>query len=81
MTMMIAGGLAGFGAGVFYLSGIGAVMVQQTSGYRQWDLTESQLRSLAAASDRNPVCFLLTIQHITSAVEPMWSTTLYCTQI
>ena len=31
VTMMIAGGLAGFGAGVFYLSGIEQWMVQQTS--------------------------------------------------
>ena len=29
--MMISGGLAGFGAGIFYLSGIEQWMVQQTS--------------------------------------------------
>ena len=31
LTMMIAGGLAGLGAGIFYLSGIEQWMVQQTS--------------------------------------------------
>ena len=31
LTMMIAGGLAGFGAGIFYLTGIEQWMVQQTS--------------------------------------------------
>ena len=41
VTMMISGGLAGFGAGIFYLSGIEQWMVQQTSV--PWHCNDSSL--------------------------------------
>lgn len=56
--MMISGGLAGFGAGIFYLSGIEQWMVQQTS------VPGMGFNGIAAAflgepePDRNNFCIL-----------------------
>ncbi len=47
VTMMIAGGLAGLGAAVFYLSGIEPGWYSRLQ-CREWALTESQLRSWEA---------------------------------
>ena len=79
VTMMIAGGLAGFGAGVFYLSGIEQWMVQQTS------VPAMGFNGIAAAflGGLHPIGSLFAsyfIQHITSGGTYV-DTTLYCTQI
>ena len=79
VTMMIAGGLAGFGAGVFYLSGIEQWMVQQTS------VPAMGFNGIAAAflGGLHPIGTLFAsyfIQHITSGGTYV-DTTLYCTQI
>ncbi|HBV83591.1 MAG TPA: ABC transporter permease, partial [Lachnospiraceae bacterium] len=65
LTMMIAGGLAGLGAGIFYLTGIEQWMVQQTS------VPAMGFNGIAAAflGGSNPIGAIFSsyfIQHITS---------------
>lgn len=65
LTMMIAGGLAGMGAGIFYLTGIEQWMVQQTS------VPGMGFNGIAAAflGGSNPIGVIFSsyfIQHITS---------------
>lgn len=79
LTMMIAGGLAGFGAGIFYLSGIEQWMVQQTS------VPAMGFNGIAAAflGGLNPIGTVFSsyfIQHITSGGTYV-DKTMYCTQI
>lgn len=79
LTMMIAGGLAGLGAGIFYLTGIEQWMVQQTS------VPTMGFNGIAAAflGGSNPVGAIFSayfIQHITSGGTYV-DTTMYCTQI
>lgn len=79
LTMMIAGGLAGFGAGIFYLTGIEQWMVQQTS------VPAMGFNGIAAAflGGLNPVGTIFSsyfIQHITSGGTYV-DKTMYCTQI
>lgn len=79
VTMMIAGGLAGFGAGIFYLSGIEQWMVQQTS------VPAMGFNGIAAAflGGSNPIGAIFSsyfIQHITSGGTYV-DKTMYCTQI
>lgn len=79
LTMMIAGGLAGFGAGIFYLTGIEQWMVQQTS------VPAMGFNGIAAAflGGLNPVGTIFSsyfIQHITSGGTYL-DKTMYCTQI
>ena len=79
LTMMIAGGLAGFGAGIFYLTGIEQWMVQQTS------VPAMGFNGIAAAflGGLNPVVTIFSsyfIQHITSGGTYV-DKTMYCTQI
>jgi len=79
LTMMIAGGLAGFGAGIFYLSGIEQWMVQQTS------VPAMGFNGIAAAflGGSNPIGAVFSsyfIQHITSGGTYV-DKTMYCTQI
>ena len=66
VTMMISGGLAGFGAGIFYLSGIEQWIVQQTS--------------LGGLDPIGTIFASYFIQHITSGGTYV-DTTTYCTQI
>ena len=70
VTMMIAGGLAGLGAAVFYLSGIETWMVQQTT------VPGMGFNGIAAAflGGLHPIGAIFSsyfIQHIT-VVEAMW---------
>lgn len=79
LTMMIAGGLAGFGAGIFYLSGIETWMVQQTS------VPGMGFNGIAAAflGGLDPIGSIFSsyfIQHITSGGSYV-DKTMYCTQI
>lgn len=79
VTMMISGGLAGFSAGIFYLSGIEQWMVQQTS------VPGMGFNGIAAAflGGLNPIGTIFAsyfIQHITSGGTYV-DTTTYCTQI
>lgn len=79
LTMMIAGGLAGLGASVFYLSGIEQWMVQQTS------VPLMGFNGIAAAflGGLNPIGTVFSsyfIQHITSGGTYV-DKTMYCTQI
>lgn len=79
LTMMIAGGLAGLGAGIFYLSGIEQWMVQQTS------VPAMGFNGIAAAflGGLNPIGTIFSsyfIQHITSGGTYV-DKTMYCTQI
>ena len=79
LTMMIAGGLAGFGAGIFYLTGIEQWMVQQTS------VPAMGFNGIAAAflGGLNPIGTVFSsyfIQHITSGGTYV-DKTMYCTQI
>ena len=79
VTMMISGGLAGFGAGIFYLSGIEQWMVQQTS------VPGMGFNGIAAAflGGLDPIGTIFAsyfIQHITSGGTYV-DTTTYCTQI
>ena len=79
LTMMIAGGLAGFGAGIFYLTGIEQWMVRQTS------VPAMGFNGIAAAflGGLNPVGTIFSsyfIQHITSGGTYV-DKTMYCTQI
>ena len=79
VTMMIAGGLAGFGAGIFYLSGIEQWMVQQTS------IPAMGFNGIAAAflGGSNPIGAVFSsyfIQHITSGGTYV-DKTMYCAQI
>ena len=79
LTMMIAGGLAGLGAGVFYLTGIEQWMVQQTS------VPAMGFNGIAAAflGGSRPIGAIFSsyfIQHITSGGTYV-DTTMYCTQI
>ncbi len=79
LTMMIAGGLAGFGAGIFYLTGIEQWMVQQTS------VPAMGFNGIAAAflGGLNPIGTIFSsyfIQHITSGGTYV-DKTMYCTQI
>ena len=79
LTMMIAGGLAGFGAGIFYLTGIEQWMGQQTS------VPAMGFNGIAAAflGGLNPVGTIFSsyfIQHITSGGTYV-DKTMYCTQI
>ena len=79
LTMMIAGGLAGFGAGIFYLTGIEQWMVQQTS------VPAMGFNGIAAAflGGLNPVGTIFSpyfIQHIKSGGTYV-DKTMYCTQI
>lgn len=79
VTMMISGGLAGMGAGVFYLSGIETWMVQQTS------VPAMGFNGIAAAflGGLNPIGTIFAsyfIQHITSGGSYV-DKTMYCTQI
>lgn len=79
LTMMIAGGLAGLGAGIFYLTGIEQWMVQQTS------VPAMGFNGIAAAflGGLHPVGTIFAsyfIQHITSGGTYV-DKTMYCTQI
>ena len=79
ITMMIAGGLAGMGAGIFYLSGIEQWMVQQTS------VPAMGFNGIAAAflGGLNPIGTVFSsyfIQHITSGGTYV-DKSMYCTQI
>ncbi len=79
LTMMIAGGLAGFGAGIFYLTGIEQWMVQQTS------VPAMGFNGIAAAflGGLHPIGTIFAsyfIQHITSGGTYV-DKTMYCTQI
>ena len=79
ITMMIAGGLAGMGAGIFYLSGIELWMVQQTS------VPAMGFNGIAAAflGGLNPIGTVFSsyfIQHITSGGTYV-DKSMYCTQI
>ena len=79
LTMMIAGGLAGFGAGIFYLTGIEQWMVQQTA------VPAMGFNGIAAAflGGLNPIGTIFSsyfIQHITSGGTYV-DKTMYCTQI
>ena len=79
LTMVIAGGLAGFGAAIFYLTGIEQWMVQQTS------VPAMGFNGIAAAflGGSNPLGAILSsyfIQHITSGGTYV-DKTMYCTQI
>ena len=79
LTMMIAGGLAGLGAGIFYLTGIEQWMVQQTS------VPAMGFNGIAAAflGGSSPIGVIFSsyfIQHITSGGTYV-DTTMYCTQI
>lgn len=79
LTMMIAGGLAGLGAGIFYLSGIEQWMVQQTS------VPAMGFNGIAAAflGGSNPIGAIFSsyfIQHITSGGSYV-DKTMYCSQI
>lgn len=79
VTMMIAGGLAGMGAGIFYLSGIEQWMVQQTS------VPAMGFNGIAAAflGGLNPIGTVFSsyfIQHITSGGTYV-DKSMYCTQI
>lgn len=79
LTMMISGGLAGMGAGIFYLSGIEQWMVQQTS------VPGMGFNGIAAAflGGLNPIGTIFAsyfIQHITSGGTYV-DKTMYCSQI
>ncbi|MDO4311571.1 MAG: ABC transporter permease [Eubacteriales bacterium] len=79
LTMIIAGGLAGMGAGIFYLTGIEQWMVQQTS------VPAMGFNGIAAAflGGSNPIGVIFSsyfIQHITSGGSYV-DKTMYCTQI
>lgn len=79
LTMMISGGLAGFGAGIFYLTGIEQWMVQQTS------VPAMGFNGIAAAflGGLHPIGTVFSsyfIQHITSGGTYV-DKTMYCTQI
>lgn len=79
LTMVIAGGLAGFGAGIFYLTGIEQWMVQQTT------VPAMGFNGIAAAflGGSNPIGVVFSsyfIQHITSGGTYV-DKTMYCTQI
>ena len=79
LTMMIAGGLAGFAAGIFYLTGIEQWMVQQTS------VPAMGFNGIAAAflGGLNPIGTIFAsyfIQHITSGGTYV-DKSLYCAQI
>lgn len=79
LTMMIAGGLAGMGAGIYYLTGIEQWMVQQTS------VPAMGFNGIAAAflGGTHPIGAIFAsyfIQHITSGGTYV-DTTMYCTQI
>jgi simple sugar transport system permease protein len=79
MTMMIAGALAGFGAAIFYLTGIEQWMVQQTS------VPSMGFNGIAAAflGGSHPIGAIFSsyfIQHITSGGTYV-DKTLYCSQI
>ncbi len=78
LTMMISGGLAGFGAGIFYLTGIEQWMVQQTS------VPAMGFNGIAAAflGGLHPIGTIFSsyfIQHITSGGTYV-DKTMYCTQ-
>lgn len=79
VTMMIGGGLAGMGAGIFYLSGIEQWMVQQTS------IPAMGFNGIAAAflGGSSPIGAIFSsyfIQHITSGGSYV-DKTMYCSQI
>lgn len=79
LTMMIAGGLSGFGAGIFYLTGIEQWMVQQTT------VPAMGFNGIAAAflGGLHPIGTIFAsyfIQHITSGGTYV-DKTMYCTQI
>lgn len=79
VTMMIGGGLAGMGAGIFYLSGIEQWMVQQTS------IPAMGFNGIAAAflGGSSPIGAIFSsyfIQHITSGGSYV-DKTMYCAQI
>ena len=79
LTMVISGGLAGLGAGFFFLSGMEQWMVQQTS------VPAMGFNGIAAAflGGLNPIGTIFSsyfIQHITSGGSYV-DKTMYCTQI
>ena len=79
LTMMISGGLAGFAAGIYYLTGIEQWMVQQTS------VPAMGFNGIAAAflGGLNPIGTVFSsyfIQHITSGGTYV-DKTMYCAQI
>lgn len=79
LTMVISGGLAGMGAGFFFLSGMEQWMVQQTS------VPAMGFNGIAAAflGGLNPIGTIFSsyfIQHITSGGSYV-DKTMYCTQI
>lgn len=79
ITMMIAGGLSGMGAGIFYLTGIETWMVQQTS------VPNMGFNGIAAAflGGLDPIGTIFAsyfIQHITSGGTYV-DKTMYCSQI
>ncbi|MGN1192390.1 MAG: ABC transporter permease [Dorea sp.] len=79
VTMVIAGGLAGMGAGIFYLTGIEQWMVQQTT------VPSMGFNGIAAAflGGSSPIGVIFSsyfIQHITSGGTYV-DKTMYCSQI
>jgi simple sugar transport system permease protein len=79
LTMVIAGGLAGMGAGIFYLTGIEDWMVQQTT------VPSMGFNGIAAAflGGSHPIGAIFAsyfIQHITSGGAYV-DKTMYCSQI
>ena len=79
LTMMIAGGLAGFAAGIYFLTGIEQWMVQQTS------IPAMGFNGIAAAflGGLNPIGTIFSsyfIQHITSGGTYV-DKSMYCSQI
>lgn len=79
LTMVISGGLAGLGAGIFYLTGIEQWMVQQTT------VPSMGFNGIAAAflGGANPIGAIFSsyfIQHITSGGSYV-DKTMYCSQI
>lgn len=79
LTMVIAGGLAGLGAGIFYLTGIEQWMVQQTT------VPAMGFNGIAAAflGGSSPIGAIFSsyfIQHITSGGSYV-DKTMYCAQI
>ena len=79
LTMMIAGGLAGFAAGIYFLTGIEQWMVQQTS------VPAMGFNGIAAAflGGLNPIGTIFSsyfIQHITSGGTYV-DKSMYCSQI
>ncbi len=80
LTMMIAGGLAGLGAGVFYLTGIEQWMVRADTSVPAMGFNGIAAAFLGGSSPIGAIFSSYFIQHITSGGTYV-DTTMYCTQI